>query len=605
MSTIIFIDSEIPSYRSFAISVRVPIRNFSGAVDTTVNRVGFVWENNGKPMPFGINVRYINSDQSLPNFLRPRFMFFTREFIDFIGSFSHQLTVDLITCSLNNNTFKQEVNLLNQMFPNVKINYSVNRTGNAPYGDWIMESSGENIMGIYFNANITSYAHTLLNSGAILPLSSGYYADPANQVYLKTSTSGSFVDIGFDLTNRDQFQDKILGGTGGASLVKNLGFSIKIMGKTYTKFTTLASLLVFLPESYSRNNFNGDTQGDGILFGDFNVRNSKEIFFYNSLKDCVVINGYDVQNQNIIINVQFIIYPSGKIEYKTIKKDIAILTLLYYNTAALNADGYFATEDSGQVKFKYEVIDATGQPIFPTITINSEFFMITYMPDPSADNVGSGGDPIIYPLIGDKYTLAPHIKHVNLLTDYSKGIFVSAKVDMLKQSDFPEVIYWDNQFTQTSKMSHIYSNSYYRTFYIQYGEESVEIDADTLGVTWQSTQSAQSAKSTQPNKLKVSQFTPKVGLKSASFDKTYPLLNSTIGLKVGLGTYLLTITADINTDDRHYLELLNVKPYDLENLSGALISKDRISMVDDLVVGTMGKITKFKMEDLVAMGLLK
>ncbi len=595
MSTIIFIDSEIPSYRSFAISVRVPIRNFAGAVDTTVNRVGFVWENNGKPMPFGTNVRYINSDsQSLPNFLRPRFMFFTREFIDFIGSFSQPLTVDLITCSLNNNTFKQEVILLGQMFPNVKINYSVNRTGNAPYGDWIMESSGENIMGIYFNANITSYAHTLYSS-ATISLSGGYYADPANQVYLKTSTSGSFIDIG---SSKDGL--KIIGN----SWTFELGFSVKLFGQFYNKIIIIGTAFILVKASAVLDqNFNLNNE-DIIVFNFGIVENYSDIFG-KKFNDYFVISTAQFNISKFF--VQFVIHKSGKMEYKVKNNPGVSLTgLLYFYEfiAGVGAKLYSAFLDAGQTKIMRELFDKTDldndkNTEAKPYTISSEFFMMTYMPDPSADNVGSGGDPIIYPLIGDKYTLAPHIKYVNLLTDYSKGIFISAKVDMLKQSDFPEVIYWDNQFTQTSKMSHIYSNSYYRTFYIQYGEESIEIDADTLGVTWQSAQSA------QPNKLKVSPFTPKVGLKSASFDKTYPLLNSTIGLKVGLSNYLLTITADINTDDRHYLELLNVKPYDLENLSGALISKDRISMVDNLVVGTMGKITKFKTEDLVKMGLLK
>ncbi len=184
----------------------------------------------------------------------------------------------------------------------------------------------------------------------------------------------------------------------------------------------------------------------------------------------------------------------------------------------------------------------------------------------------TGGDPIICPLVGPKYALAPHIKFVNLLADYSNGIFVNAQVDMLKQTDFPKQIYWDNSFSQTKDLTHIYSNSYYRKFHITWNSESIEIDADTLMVT----------KLTGLNKLRVGKFTPKLGLPSVSFDKTYPLLNSTIGLKVGLGNYLLTLITDINTDDRHNLNLLNVKPYDLSKVSGALISSDNIIRISDL-----------------------
>ncbi len=143
---------------------------------------------------------------------------------------------------------------------------------------------------------------------------------------------------------------------------------------------------------------------------------------------------------------------------------------------------------------------------------------------------------------------------------------------MLKPTDFPKQIYWDNSFSQTKDLTHIYTNSYYRKFHITWNSESIEIDADTLMVT----------KLTGLNKLRVSKFTPKSGLPSVSFDKTYPLLNSTIGLKVGLGNYVLTLITDINTDDRHNLELLNVKSFDLYKLSGALISSDKIIKISNL-----------------------
>ena len=45
---------------------------------------------------------------------------------------------------------------------------------------------------------------------------------------------------------------------------------------------------------------------------------------------------------------------------------------------------------------------------------------------------------------------------------------------------------------------------------------------------------------------------------------------------------ILTITSDLNTDDRHYLELTNVKSFDVPYLSGALISKDRIIKISSL-----------------------
>lgn len=185
----------------------------------------------------------------------------------------------------------------------------------------------------------------------------------------------------------------------------------------------------------------------------------------------------------------------------------------------------------------------------------------------------TGGDPIIHPLIGPKYSLAPHIKYVNLLADYSKKIFINAEVDMLKQSDFPEEIYWDNSFSKTAELKHIYFNSYYRRFFIYFNGESIEIDADTLVIN----------KITELNKIKIANTKSKKGLKSISFNKTYPLFESTKEIKIGFDNLILTLTSDIKTDDRHHLDLLNVKTYNFDNVSGALISKDQIIKISNLV----------------------
>ncbi len=190
-----------------------------------------------------------------------------------------------------------------------------------------------------------------------------------------------------------------------------------------------------------------------------------------------------------------------------------------------------------------------------------------------SNSLSSGGDPIIQPLIGQKYALASHVKFVNLLADYSNKIFINAHVDLLNKFDFPENLYWDNGFVKTSELSHIYSNSYYRRFFIYYDGESVEVDADSLKVNYLS----------ETKKIKVASFKPNKGLKSISFNKQYPLLNSTKGLKIGFGKYLLELISDTNTDDRHHLELLNVKKYDLESVCGALIDKNQIIKISNIV----------------------
>lgn len=186
--------------------------------------------------------------------------------------------------------------------------------------------------------------------------------------------------------------------------------------------------------------------------------------------------------------------------------------------------------------------------------------------------ISSGGDPIIQPLIGKQFALATHIKFVNLLADYSNNVFINGQVDILKPIDFPKSIYWDNGFVLTNTVSHIYSNSYYRKFRIWFNGESIEVNADSLQVT----------NLTDLTKVKIIKFKPKYGLKSISFNKTYPLFDSTQGIRISLGNYLLTIFTDINTDDRHYIELLNSMPYNLSQTSGALIDYNKIIRISSL-----------------------
>ncbi len=186
--------------------------------------------------------------------------------------------------------------------------------------------------------------------------------------------------------------------------------------------------------------------------------------------------------------------------------------------------------------------------------------------------IRSGGDPIIQPVFGPKYALASHIKYVNLLADYDNKIFINAYIDFLNINDFPKKIYWDTSFTDIKSVSHIYSNSYYRNFQISYNSELIEIDADTLEIN----------QLTQLSKIKIGKFIPKMGLNSISFNKIYPQTNLTKALRIGFADYILTLVTDLNTDDRHSVELIKFKKYDLSNISGALISKDQIIKISNL-----------------------
>ena len=715
MSILIFIDSNIPDYQVFADSVKVPIGNFGlNTFDPNTNRIGFVWKNNKRQMPFGsIPYEYEQTSEMLPDPIKNTTHYFTKEFVDYLVQFTDPITVDLITCSLDSPVFISDLEQIKTKLPNVTFNYSVNLTGNAPEGDWIMESSGEDIKSIYFNDNIDNWTHVLaLPSSNILdPNFTFSNTDPNVLRYtlntaftISTSNQWNPIDIshtdaatkvivdgaGFKITvTADYFQGMFIAGNSAndtyATELINFNFEstatniTTLLAQTngYLKITNCKAIVnsnisnggVFTWSVYSVNKItltnsyvvltgnitngggsligglisvgsgnveinccysivNGDIMySSGGLVGIFvgmgtgktlTISNTYIIFNGNLINYSSVFLGLDsgafdgnlIFNNNLIIaniintdlSCNFVresLYSqqvsSGSKNYildltgnrtNSISDNQAITNvwskLITYNDffQLVNANLRHQTDKftSTDYKITYDGTEYT----FPSLELLDTYdivitntpanFSYTLALQPAPGPVQSGGDPIIQPVFGPQFALASHIKYVNLLADYKNKIFINAQVDMLDISDWPEQIYWDSGFTPIDKVTHIYANSYYRKFFIKFHEESIEIDADTLIVTNISNQT----------KIKIAKFKPITGLKSISFDKTYPLLNSTIGLKVGFGNYLLTLTADINTDDRHHLELLDVRNADLSKCSGALISKDKIIRISSL-----------------------
>ncbi len=148
MSEIIFVNKNIPEYDLFISCVKVSIYDDLNIenINQNITRIGFVWENNRSIMPFG-------STSSNTHY-------FTQEFVNYLLKYTQNITVDLITCEIGESpVFQHDLQQLKNQLPNVTFNYSVNLTGNTQQGDWIMESSGENIKNIYFNDNINNYNH--------------------------------------------------------------------------------------------------------------------------------------------------------------------------------------------------------------------------------------------------------------------------------------------------------------------------------------------------------------------------------------------------------------------------------------------------------------
>lgn len=152
MQKILFLHSSVPQKEIIRESVLDDVQliesndlTFDGFTRVGA-RVGIMWDNMFPKFPFG-SMTYL-----------PNFSFFTKEFYDFVSN-SGPIHIDLITCSLNTDEFKDDIAKLRVALPSVQIEWSYNKTGgNASAGaDWIMESNGQSIRDIYFNSNIGLY----------------------------------------------------------------------------------------------------------------------------------------------------------------------------------------------------------------------------------------------------------------------------------------------------------------------------------------------------------------------------------------------------------------------------------------------------------------
>ena len=134
--------------------------------DTISPRIGIMWNNVFSYIPIGTENLIIDNYQ---------YKWFKKEFYDLISSIDSTIIIDLITCNMNDNKFIEEVKKIENKFNNVKINYSLNYTGNDSCSDWIMESNGENIKYVYFTDNIDNYDVHLgaTNKHTMIVLSNG------------------------------------------------------------------------------------------------------------------------------------------------------------------------------------------------------------------------------------------------------------------------------------------------------------------------------------------------------------------------------------------------------------------------------------------------
>ena len=74
------------------------------------------------------------------------------------------INIDYLVCyGLKYDNWIKYFNILNKE-TGVIVGYSNNETGNIKFnGDWVMESTNEDIKNIYWNENITNYTSTLIH----------------------------------------------------------------------------------------------------------------------------------------------------------------------------------------------------------------------------------------------------------------------------------------------------------------------------------------------------------------------------------------------------------------------------------------------------------
>ena len=189
-TNVMLIDSSVPDAQLFVSSVNsntLPIMYSRSTTKTdirdqlkeftTIQRIGIVFVNAGPPQMFLDNESFTTNDNT---------SFMTSLVQDF-----HVERVDYLGC----NTLKDDewVNYYNTLTTTgLIVGASNDNTGNLKYGgDWVMESTGENIELIYFTENIEYYKYLLdINFSTFIVKTTG-------QMYGTGSNSNGELGIGF------------------------------------------------------------------------------------------------------------------------------------------------------------------------------------------------------------------------------------------------------------------------------------------------------------------------------------------------------------------------------------------------------------------------
>jgi aspartate-semialdehyde dehydrogenase len=115
-----------------------------------IEYLGFLFHYQGSNL-----VPFFNETKHNKN--RPKYSSFSDIFVNFLKTIRNirgvSFVVDILSCDFNSETFKKDVQELEQEL-DIVIRYSVDQKGNSPNGNWIMESHNIDVKDLYFTEKI-------------------------------------------------------------------------------------------------------------------------------------------------------------------------------------------------------------------------------------------------------------------------------------------------------------------------------------------------------------------------------------------------------------------------------------------------------------------
>lgn len=134
-------------------------------------------------------------------------IYFSDELLEFLEEIKHNnLIVDLLTCNLNKERFKNVVDNISLNL-NIKIRYSIDETGNYP-GNWILESDNIDIRDFYFTSNIELWDDILDDEIKNPCLIDGIESDKKGGYYLSKNIVWENGDKFISLKKRTKFDGR-------------------------------------------------------------------------------------------------------------------------------------------------------------------------------------------------------------------------------------------------------------------------------------------------------------------------------------------------------------------------------------------------------------